>query len=88
VTSPAMDSSIDLQYQSQIPIKCTLNQIIPTSPFQSGPAPGHLGRGVGGHPQGPKRTLHVILGPPVSGTHLSVPFQSCGTSIREAENPA
>jgi hypothetical protein len=30
----------------------------------------HLGCGVGGQPQGPERTLHAILGLPVSGTHL------------------
>jgi hypothetical protein len=41
-----------------------------TSPFQSAPAPGHLGRRVSRHPQGPERTLHSILRPRVSGTQL------------------
>jgi hypothetical protein len=41
-----------------------------TSPFQSMPAPRHLGHGVCGHPQGPHRTLHWILGPLVSGSQL------------------
>ena len=44
------------------------------TPFQSAPVPGHLGHGVGGHPQGPKKTLHTILGPLLSGTQLL--FQS------------
>jgi hypothetical protein len=46
----------------------------PIIPFQSAPSPGHLGRGVGIHPQGTQKTLHTILGPLMSGTHLL--FQS------------
>jgi hypothetical protein len=45
-------------------ISSVLYPILKTYPTRS---PWH---GVGGHPQGPKRTLHVILGPPVSGTQL------------------
>ena len=39
-------------------------------PFRSAPALGHLGLRVSRHPQGPERTFHTILGPPVSGTQL------------------
>jgi hypothetical protein len=44
------------------------------SAFRSVPVLGHLRRGVGRHTQGPQKTLHVILGPLVSGTPLL--FQS------------
>jgi hypothetical protein len=41
-----------------------------TSPFWAAQAPGHLGHGVCGQPQGPQSTLHWILRPLVSGTQL------------------
>ena len=58
------------QLQAMTEQKGSVPKIPVTSPFWSVPALGHLGHGVGGHHQGPKRTLHVILGPPVSGTQL------------------
>ena len=54
-----------------------------------GAAPGHLGRRVAGYPQGPRRTLHRILGPLVSGTLLLFQSNCAGPEtalIRETEN--
>jgi hypothetical protein len=59
-------------------------------PFQSIPAPGYLGQGVCGHPQGTHRTLHGILRPLVSGTQVLLQSNHEGHEtalIREAENP-
>jgi hypothetical protein len=61
------------------------------TPFQSTPAPGHLGHRVWGHPQGPHRTLQGILRPLVSATQLLLQSNPAGPEtalIREAETPA
>ena len=58
-------------------------------PFRSAPAPGHLGRRISRHPQGPQSTLHGTLGPLVSGTQLLFQSNCMGPEtalIREAEN--
>jgi hypothetical protein len=64
---------------------------IVVGPFQEVPVPMHLGLGVCGHPQGPHRTLHRILGPLVSGTQLMIQSNRTGPEtalIREEGNPA
>ena len=45
------------------------------------PAQGHLGRGVGRHPQGPERTLQAISGPPVSATQLLFHCNRAGPAL-------
>ena len=59
------------------------------NPFQSAPAPGHLGHRVGGHPQDPLEDSPRDLRTTGECNTTSVPIQSQGTwdSIREAENP-
>jgi hypothetical protein len=58
--------------------------------FWSVPAAGHLGRGVGGHPQGPLEDSPHNLRTTGEWNTTSVPIQSRWTwdSIREAEKPA
>ena len=48
------------------------------------PAPGHLGRRIIGHPQGPQKTFHAILGPLVNGTQSNHRRPETAL-IREAE---
>ena len=55
---------------SQVNIAILVIVVILKKEPERAPALGHLGHGVGRHPQGPERTLHAILGPPVSGTQL------------------
>ena len=55
--------------------------------FWSTPAPGYLGHGVCGHPQG----THRFLRPLVSGSQLLLQYNPAGPEtalIREAENLA
>ena len=41
----------------------------------------HLGLRVGRHPQGPKRSLNAILGPPVRGTQLLFQSNRAGPAL-------
>ena len=60
---------------------CEVLKRMYVSPFWSARAPSHLGNRVSRHPQGSERTLHAILGPPVSGTQLLFNSNSAGPEI-------